>query len=711
MNRAPPAGKRGAAAGPRRRLPLGGTAFLSLLALAPLHAATTDWFSPESPYRAVYTMVQPPKYPEAGWALELPDFGAAREDAADVLVTDAAGRRLPAVVAARGMGRDLVLLVRENRAEQEFHVYFGGKNPSPRSGWDPMVSLLLETRRLPPRMKFGEWPEVQAAWAAAKEVDGAGLVGSVWHGGNPWGDNANFLSHYAGWIPTEGAQRMTFYTQSSDSSFVQFNGRMELEWPGAHRPDALPKSVPQKEIATPGRFVRVDYWHAKGPANDGAVAVLGWMKDGKLQPVPDAAWVKPGATHRQRLESLSGAPVPAFRVDGLTYLGFGDEWYFEARSVLLSPLPFGWEAKWEFEDGSVATGPSFRRVMFNPSPQTVTLRLRKGAEEVVGRRRVNFYGPTNPASVNRPGDVARYLELLGKERPDALSPAARRAAFVLLQAFGADAAAGRFAAAWLKTDPPPASATWLAAQLARLRALAQSDPAKALSETRALQAPAVRAAHGRALDHLELELLVFYLRSDEAEAVAQRIIKEAPGTAEARVAAVRVADLRRLQGKLPEAAARYAALQKSTPDPSEGRRAPAQDRAFAVAVEDLLDRRQREEAERRLGEWERARPSAKMDTDFLLHRARVLMAFGRWGEALAEADSLRQVSPEGPWQVDADFLRAGILAELGRKDEARKVWAAIVEKYPHSEWAKPSKEALARKETGDGKQETGEKKP
>lgn len=681
------------------------------LASVPLLAATSDWFSVESPYRAVSSAVMAPKYPEAGWAVELPDFGGCRQDAADILVTDASGHRLAAVVAAHGAGRDVVILVRELKPEQQFHVYFGGKNPSTRPLWDPMVSLLMETRRLSAGMKFGEWPELQAAWAAARDVDGAGLVGSVWHGGNPWGDSANSLSHYSGWLPTEGAQRMTFYTQSSDSSFVQFNGRMELEWPGVHRPDALPKTVPQKEVATPGRFVHVDYWHAKGPAADGSVTVLGWKKNDKLQPIPADAWVKPGTTRLARLESASGAPVPAPKVEAISYMGYGDEWYFEARGLPISPPPFGWEGRWEFADGSAVDGLSFLRVMFNPAPQVVTLRLRRGAEEVVGRRRVNFAGPTNPVSVNRPGDVARYLELLGRENPETLAPEGRRAGFVLLQAFGADAVAGRFAAAWLKSDPPPNSSTWLAAQTARIRALAQTDPSRALAEVRALSIPAVRAVHGRALDHLELELLVFYLRSDEAEAVARRIMKEGAGTPEARVAAIRIADLRRLQGKLPEAAAMYAVLQKAAPDPSAGRRVPAQDRAFASSVMDLLDKQQREEAERRLGEWERARPLAKMETDFLLLRARVLMAFGRWGEALAEGGSLRQVSPDGPYQVDADFACARILAELGRKDEARKIWTEITEKYPRSEWAKPSREALAKQEIGDKKPETGGKNP
>ena len=84
----------------------------------------------------------------------------------------------------------------------------------------------------------------------------------------------------------------------------------------------------------------------------------------------------------------------------------------------------------------------------------------------------------------------------------------------------------------------------------------------------------------------------------------------------------------------------------------------------------------------KLNEWEMKHPMAKFDSDFLLLRARALMFFGRWNEAMQEVESFQKVQPESPGQIDADFLRGRVLYERGDKPEARKIWNGIVAQYP-----------------------------
>ena len=55
---------------------------------------------------------------------------------------------------------------------------------------------------------------------------------------------------------------------------------------------------------------------------------------------------------------------------------------------------------------------------------------------------------------------------------------------------------------------------------------------------------------------------------------------------------------------------------------------------------------------------------AKFDGDYLLLRARMLNAFGRWSEALVELDSFKNVQPDSPYEIDADFQRAEALDAL-----------------------------------------------
>ena len=82
---------------------------------------------------------------------------------------------------------------------------------------------------------------------------------------------------------------------------------------------------------------------------------------------------------------------------------------------------------------------------------------------------------------------------------------------------------------------------------------------------------------------------------------------------------------------------------------------------------------------------------AKFSTDFLLLRSRVLTLYGRWRESLAELDAYAATHPDSPYQIDVDFHRARALYELGRKDEARKLWQDLAKNYPRSELAEPAK--------------------
>jgi tetratricopeptide (TPR) repeat protein len=111
------------------------------------------------------------------------------------------------------------------------------------------------------------------------------------------------------------------------------------------------------------------------------------------------------------------------------------------------------------------------------------------------------------------------------------------------------------------------------------------------------------------------------------------------------------------------------------------------DRALSITIDGLIAQGERKAAEDKLAEWEADHPMAKYDSDFLLLRGRVLMMFGRWNEALQEIESFRALQGDNPFQILADFHRARALFELGRKDEAKKIWADLATNYPKHELA------------------------
>ena len=69
---------------------------------------------------------------------------------------------------------------------------------------------------------------------------------------------------------------------------------------------------------------------------------------------------------------------------------------------------------------------------------------------------------------------------------------------------------------------------------------------------------------------------------------------------------------------------------------------------------------------------------AKFEGNFLLLRARMLNAFGRWSEALVELYSFKKIQSDTPYEIDADFYRAEALHAAGNREEARNIWENIV---------------------------------
>jgi tetratricopeptide (TPR) repeat protein len=178
---------------------------------------------------------------------------------------------------------------------------------------------------------------------------------------------------------------------------------------------------------------------------------------------------------------------------------------------------------------------------------------------------------------------------------------------------------------------------------------------------------------------------------------AGRIAFENPNSDLARVAKIRVGDLYRLLGRGKEAVENYRAVQKTVTDETQGRKFAAQDRGYSITIADLIAQGYRFEAEAKLAEWEIEHPMAKFDSDFLLLRARVLMLFGRWNEALQEIDSFGKMNPDSPYQIPADYYRARALYELGKKDEARSIWQEILTKYPKSDLVDECRQWLSRR--------------
>ncbi len=661
---------------------------LSIASAGAVRAADA-WAVPDAPFRAVvHATKQAPSVPENGYGIELPELGQTMPSAADVVLADAKGQLLPVAKVWRGEGQKVLLLAQSLAPGQDYYVYYGGNRPRRAASWTPKVSLVLETRRLASPAKFEEWPALEAAWKKAPDVDGAGFVGAIDHGENPWGDSSDFLSHYSGWLRTDG-KHTTLYTLSSDASFVLIGDRMAFGWPGQHNARANVNNLSKKEVDTQPVATQVDYYHAK-TGGDPATMVLGWFKDGKPVPIPDASWLHPGGTEVVRIEHAQGWPVPQVDVKFRSYVGWNGLWLYDTECTLRGGVPAGWTAEWTFDDGSKLQGSECERVIPGPAAHSVRVQLVRGKDAIQGLKKIEFTGRPQEANTEHAATRDNYLKLLDAETPALLAPQTLKPYFEFANEFGTDQQIGRIATAWMSKSPDINDPLWLPGQLAHIRSLAQTNPQQALAELHRLDSPS-RIKYGKDLGLAELDILVFHFKDPSAVQTGNRLAFENPNTDIARLAKIRIGDLYRLLGKTAQAVEQYQSVQKSAGDETQGRKFAAQDRANSITITDLIEGDYRHEAEEKVRAWEIEHPMAKYDSDLLLIRGRVLMLFGRWQEALQEIESFRQMQPDSPYQIPADFYRAQALFQLGKKDDARKIWGDIATKYPKHELASDSR--------------------
>ncbi|MCG3147335.1 MAG: hypothetical protein PCFJNLEI_00774 [Verrucomicrobiae bacterium] len=651
-------------------------AFIAL----PAGAAPARWLFPDAPYRAVVQLEKAPTEPTAGIAITVPEFGNTTEKLLDVVLTDSAGTQLPLAHVWRGAGREVLLLAQDLRANEDYYVYFGGNRFRPTALWQPQVSLLLETRPLNEPKAITSWEQMDATWRGAAESDGAMWVNRIYHGINPFGARRHFASRYTGYLKTANLTALTLFTMSSDASFVLVNGKYEFGWPGEHGSDANVKTARKHTVPVAGPVTRIDYYHAK-TAGQRPAMVLGWQKGDKLETIPATAWVQPGTTKLVRLEHVQGAPVPAPELKVRSYMGYADLWLYEVTGTLADEVPAGWTVQWKLSDGTTKEQRDFTRIAVGGSAFPVTVTLRREKEELTGVRELRFVDPLPAASVKNQAELARYVTAMLAEKLAELPAELLRGYVAFLREAEQDQALGEVATAWVRKNPDPNDALWLPAQVSRLRWLAQTDPRQAVEELRRIPPPG-RTKYLGQLDLLELELMVFLLNDPAVVARAQTISMREAKSVTGRLALVRAGDYYRLQGRYPEAVAQYQQAQRNAPDGADARKLPAQDRAYSITINNLLERGETKVAEEKLTEWEAKHPVAKLGSDFLILRGRVLLELGRWREALAEIESFAKLQAESPFMIDADFYRARVLFELGRKDEARKIWLTIVEKYP-----------------------------
>ena len=650
------------------------------------------WMVPDAPYRFPLKLLTAPEFPEAGVEINVPEFGQTRADLADLLLTDRDGNPQPLARIGRQTGGRILLLAQKLEPNTPYCLYFGGDKVRALPDWTPKTSLLMETRPAPPGLNFDSLQSLKNAWAQSQEAPGAGFFGKIYQGGNPFGPNMNFLTHYSGYLHLPQAREITFYTLSSDCSFVVINDQEQFGWPGRHSPAATPATLAKKTVQCPEGLVKIDYYAAKGEVPPWerleAANVLGWQTQTGFETIPAEAWLHPGASQIVGVQCADSHTMPLIRASVETFAAYSGQWFYEVKFEVRPPqVAQDWAATWTFEDGLTVTGPSGTHLLTGHASQMLKCTFTRNGTTVTDLLRIDVPDKLQRASINDPADVRRYLSILLAEDFSKLTPEAIRARLTLLGQFGTNQDIARCAAHWPGQNQ--SDNLWMPTRLASVRAHAQSDPAQARQEfndlSQSLQ-PNTRKIYAWEIATTEIDLLVYFQRDAEAFGRLNQLSFLNPD--QNRLIKIRTGDLQRLLGHYKEAAAMYQSLGTKKSDPA----LPVKDSAASIAIRDLLDKGFPKDAELKLVDWELRRPMVKFDSDYLLLRARTFMCFGSWSEALAELESFQKVQPDNPFQIDTQYYLARIRYEQGDKEEARKMWSAFAKDYPKHPLAPQARE-------------------
>ena len=666
--------------------------FAALLLGPGAHAAAFLWAVNDAPYRISVRPLDAPTSPEFGVEVRVPDFGLTRDDLSDVILLDLSGKPVPLAKVGRRAGGRIVFLAQKLDQSQYF-LYFGGDKTRSSPEWVPKLSLMMETRPAPADLRFDSLQDLQFAWNRTNEAPGIGFVSQIYQAGNPFGPNTHFLSRYTGYLQFPKPKDITFYTLSSDCSFVSINDQLEFGWPGQHSPRATLGNVQEKLVHCPAGLVKVEYFAAKGGIAEGerleAAMVLGWASGKSHGTIPPSAWMHAGSSQTGPIQCVTKKwlPVPVLNV--VSFAGYGTQWLYEISfgingdsNMHSSPVPC--TATWEFDDGASISQTSGRRVLTGQQSHLIKCALNLSGTVINQVIRLDIPDKVQRASINDQNDIQHMISLMADETVS--DPASFGSRLAFLVEFGTDQDVAKFVAK--APQKPKDDDFWISAQLSCIRILGQTDPAAARQQLASVGLSLTanqRPAFASQLAGAEMDLLVFCSRDPTAFGRLGQIGFLNPGDKIsenlAQLAKVRIGDLYRLLGQYKEATAQYH-LAGGGVNAAKTRLLPVKDTAESIAVRDLLDRGYIQNASAHLAQWEMRHPMAKFDSDFLLLRARALIAAGRATEALAELESYQKIQPDSPFQIDAQFYMGRILFEKGKKEEARKLWTSLAKDYP-----------------------------
>jgi len=628
----------------------------------------------------------------------------ARPDGRDIRVVDSRGNLVPCGVVYSDGDRHLLVFRRSGKRETgPYAIYFG--NPSVPVAFPMSVpGLVLETRAIPEEADVSSWEAAKETLRRATTRYGKDFWTHVFDAYNPFGPQGNYISLHRGELvcPREGTYG--FATVSDDASFLFVDGELIAEWPG--RGHNINKgrwgrySGEVKLRAGRHKFEYVGFAFDKPKR-----MVAAWKPPGakRWTVIPPEAFTQVARVRPYRCEVL-GRPLCAdFRAEPLAYLEVGEAQLVAVQFVSLSTSGKGpiQALRWDFGDGQTSQAKGPVHVYLRPGRYAVSLRATSadGLTDAFGisldvqpiRHDLDFRRPKKEKFIRWSEDLS--IPRLSVEQ------------LLALRALLKEAPPGRrLFETCLELNKrrdrlTPDQSCQVALDLADYY-LDPLDNWKA-AEKFLRQALEACPEAERRLD-IRFRLADLYLdrkKDPDAAERAYRALREECGSKHprrARLALIGLGDVERRRGRR-EAARRLYAEAEADPAFRLKEPAPVADGHFMEEVEWHLSQKDGQAALDVLDRWLWRLPTRRLDGRATVLRLEALLLLKRYREMKEAADLYIGFADEPNHLPRVHLLAGWACWNLGQKEEARRYWQTVLDRWPESPSTEGARRALAKR--------------
>ena len=684
---------------------------LSLLSAAWLVAAAATpclaqaWWNDAWQYRRTVE-VEPMAYQRPGGEAALVEFttgGHIQPDGADIRVVGTAKKKLvPHQVVFVGPGDRVSVIFKHIRGMRRYYVYYGNpKCKAEKSDWEPQRGLMLETR---PYRGGGcaNWKEMEQTLKQAGPPFGRAPTSTIFHGHNPYGPSANFVSIYKGWlnVPREG--EWEFAISSAAASFLFLDDKPLVSWPGWH--GAASRAYHRAKRKLKKGLHRVAYYHVQRNAVPYMVTTWRRAGSGKFSIISPAAFLPPLRVSllEYRMRGANFAVDFDWRNAGEAVVG--DRWFpvlkFSERSYPRS----GKNARrtWDFGDGVPSQEPDPSHAYLARGTHTVTLTIWRSGKKFTCSQKVvvdrAWRKQTQVKALHLKSFASKYK--IADYPFKSMTPRAVFGALLVFRELDQQDVilkVGLALPAKLK-ELPPADACEATVIVAKALRDTAKDPVKAIQALRAGEA-VITQPELRGRLAVMIGDTIFYHQNDPSNAKAEydRVVRDYAAAKEyVRLSLMRLGDIARERGQLDEARSHYKRCLKVRGDRPPGRE--TLDMAMrSLETEEFLRRGDLEAAKESLHLWQWQQPEEKLRGQWSVLKVKYSLAKEDVPEAIKQAEILLRVNPESQYAPKALLLLAEAHRKRGEEELARAALQRLKKDYPDSPLVKVADEELQKK--------------